>query len=225
MFIPSDHPHAVYSVHLTLISHLMTPGPPLKGQSPQPRPIQDVHAALTALSTLETLSIKSGHQQVTILAHLTRLRLLVSSGLWDQAETALRAAEDSLGLNYTPNSTRDPSSGSQSSDKTVKQLIEHPMFTDLPFERSMALHALLISVVYYTYAGNDAASTARLGHLHALMDNDALKGLETGIVEVSNVYFHCDFSLTELVDFIRQLPSTLCADDPFSNTTCPSISG
>ncbi|KAJ4485686.1 hypothetical protein J3R30DRAFT_3365295 [Lentinula aciculospora] len=43
------------------------------------------------------------------------------------------------------------------------------------FERSMALHTLLIGVVFYTYVGRVSDATQRLSHLHALLDAGALR--------------------------------------------------
>ncbi|KAF5392421.1 hypothetical protein D9757_002307 [Collybiopsis confluens] len=42
------------------------------------------------------------------------------------------------------------------------------------FERSMALHTLIIGVVFYTYVGRVSDATQRLSHLHALLDAGAL---------------------------------------------------
>jgi len=200
----------------------MTPAPPPKNKanSPQTRPIQDIHAALTALSQLESESIRMEHRNVTILSHLIRLRLLVSSGLWDQAETALKAAEDSLQLDF-------PVPVADGSTSPVKRT-EYIMFEGSAFERAMALHALIIGVVFYTYAGSDASSTARLNHLHALMDNGALKGLEDGIVEVRQYLYISAVDLTVLsvssIDSSGPIAAFAYTDHAFQNTACTGIS-
>ncbi|KAJ3750889.1 hypothetical protein DFH05DRAFT_129609 [Lentinula detonsa] len=46
---------------------------------------------------------------------------------------------------------------------------------DTYFERSMALHTLIIGVVFYTYVGRLSNATQRLSHLHALLDAGALR--------------------------------------------------
>ncbi|KAF9258146.1 hypothetical protein L218DRAFT_964740 [Marasmius fiardii PR-910] len=47
-------------------------------------------------------------------------------------------------------------------------------FSD-PFSTSMALHALIIGVIFYSYGGRAVESSDRLFHLHALLDSGVLK--------------------------------------------------
>ncbi len=54
-----------------------------------------------------------------------------------------------------------------------------------PFEASMAVHALIMSIVYYTHLGVAKEASKRLAHLHALLDSDALKLFRTGTIKVS----------------------------------------
>ncbi|KAE9409175.1 hypothetical protein BT96DRAFT_970138 [Gymnopus androsaceus JB14] len=46
---------------------------------------------------------------------------------------------------------------------------------DTYLERSMALHTLIIGVVFYTYVGRISDATQRLSHLHAVLDAGALR--------------------------------------------------
>lgn len=46
---------------------------------------------------------------------------------------------------------------------------------DAYFEKSMALHTLIIGVVFYTYVGRVTDASQRLSHLHALLDAGVLR--------------------------------------------------
>ncbi|KAJ3845306.1 hypothetical protein F5878DRAFT_550612 [Lentinula raphanica] len=46
---------------------------------------------------------------------------------------------------------------------------------DSHFERSMAMHTLIIGVVFYTYVGRLSNASQRLSHLHTLLDAGALR--------------------------------------------------
>ncbi|KAG7100224.1 hypothetical protein E1B28_001999 [Marasmius oreades] len=64
---------------------------------------------------------------------------------------------------------------SSSADKASVQAVpSYKTFSD-PFSTSMALHTLIIGVVFYTYAGSAVDSSQRLSHLHALLDSGVLK--------------------------------------------------
>ncbi|KIK70551.1 hypothetical protein GYMLUDRAFT_89575 [Collybiopsis luxurians FD-317 M1] len=65
----------------------------------------------------------------------------------------------------------------QSSPVAATVTLSKPSFKtfDTHFERSMALHTLIIGVVFYTYVGRVSDVTQRLSHLHALLDAGALR--------------------------------------------------
>lgn len=48
----------------------------------------------------------------------------------------------------------------------------------------MAVHTLMMAVVYFTHIGSHAETSPRLSHLHALLDSGALEKFAEGIVEV-----------------------------------------
>ena len=48
----------------------------------------------------------------------------------------------------------------------------------------MAVHVLMMSVVFFTHVGNAEEASPRLSHLHALMDSGVLEKFPDGIVEV-----------------------------------------
>ena len=51
----------------------------------------------------------------------------------------------------------------------------------------MAVHLLMISVVYYTHVGEAAEVSPRLSHLHALLDSEVLEKFPEGHLEVSAI--------------------------------------
>ncbi|RPD54496.1 hypothetical protein L226DRAFT_539879 [Lentinus tigrinus ALCF2SS1-7] len=212
-FLPSDPPHIVYSAYLALISLLTTPttiskspSTPLKSRSTtshqrtmsSPLPsAQDVHAALASVQELEDRSTAQKHNQVALLARVLRTRILIAASIWEDVGEAIQRAEAALGLSYEAASTpktRKPLHPSQANVATDpgangKGTQAPPeeqtfiMFEDA-FEAAMAVHLLMLSVVYYTHAGEATEVSPRLSHLHALLDSEVLDKFPEGNVEV-----------------------------------------
>ena len=137
--------------------------------------LNEFRTALTLVDKLRDSSSQHQHPPVTLLSHVLRLRILILGGLWSDTGLASRTAEDTLGLRYetapTPTSTAP----------TVP-----PTYIDFEdrFECAMALHTLVLSIVYYAHAGISSESSARLSHLHALLDARALGCLGDGSIKV-----------------------------------------
>ena len=165
--------------------------------SPQPS-AQDVHAALASVQELEDRASTQKHNQVALLARVLRTRIMISASMWADVGEAIHRAEAALGLSYeaapTPkarkplhpsqaNGAIDPSaSGKGSQAPPTEQTFI--MFEDA-FEAAMAVHLLMLSVVYYTHSGDAAEVSPRLSHLHALLDSEVLDKFPEGYVEVS----------------------------------------
>ncbi|OCH87544.1 hypothetical protein OBBRIDRAFT_796085 [Obba rivulosa] len=196
-FSSSDPPHVAYSAHLAAISLYTTPHsttsdkyPSSRIPSPKSSP-QDVHAALATVQDLEGLARKLGHDRVAILARVLRVRILIASELWEDLPEALARAEEALGLSYVPASTpkqgkppANANGGAGSPPDAQVSQTNHPIFEET-FEAAMALHLLMLSVVFFTYVGNAMEVTPRLAHLHLLLDSGALDKFPNGIVEIS----------------------------------------
>ncbi|KAI0696886.1 hypothetical protein C8T65DRAFT_615130 [Cerioporus squamosus] len=164
--------------------------------SPQPS-AQDVHAALASVQELEDRATAQKHSQVALLARVLRTRILVAASMWTDVGEAIQRAEAALGLSYEAASTpkaRKPLHPSQANGRTetgapgkgtqappVEQTFI--MFEDA-FEAAMAVHLLMLSVVYYTHAGEATEVSPRLSHLHALLDSEVLEKFPEGYVEV-----------------------------------------
>ena len=136
----------------------------------------------TALALADRLRDSSSHHQhfrVTLLSHVLRLRILISGGLWSDTGLASRTAEDALGLRY------ETISPLGSTAPTVS-----PTYIDFEdrFECAMALHTLVLSIISYAHAGISSESSARLSHLHALLDAKALECLGDGSIKVRHAY-------------------------------------
>lgn len=136
--------------------------------------LNEFHTALTLVDKLRDSSSQHQHSRVTLLSHVLRLRILISGGLWSTTGLASRTAEDALGLHY-----KTISSGS-----TAPAL--SPTYIDFEdrFECAMALHTLVLSIFSYAHAGISSESSARLSHLHALLDAGALECLGDGSIKV-----------------------------------------
>ena len=95
--------------------------------------------------------------------------------MWAEVPDALNAAEQALGLSYQPSTTPKP--------RKPGEQEEFISFED-SFEAAMAVHVLMMSVVFFTHVGNAEEASPRLSHLHALMDSGVLEKFPDGIVEV-----------------------------------------
>ncbi|KAJ7587169.1 hypothetical protein C8J56DRAFT_861483 [Mycena floridula] len=227
-FIPADPPHIVYSAHLTLISHLMSPhkktNPP--SHSPSANPDSGVRIALGAIQKFEELSVKNGHAKVTLLANVLRLRLLVSAGLWQEVPPALDNVEQLLQLDYTSPVKENPalknadvnlapSSSKRTKSQTI-QPVSYKTFED-PFDIAMVLHVLIISVVYHTFMGNDKDTAPRLTHLHFLLDAAVLKNVKDGSVQITfpdTLPLHIQTTNSRILYVLAFLVSSVAKRDP-----------
>lgn len=218
----SDPPHIRYSAQLALITLLTTPNAahqtktqPEKVQnrtppsSPQPS-AQDVYAALSVVQELEDRAVVDTHKQVALLARVLRLRILVAAGMWADVCAAIQKGEAALGLSYeaasTPKPRKPPPSQGKEATQTQQQRPPAPeqmfiMFEDA-FEAAMAVHLLMLSIVYYTHAGDAAEVSPRLSHLHALLDSDVLDRFPDGAIEVSSFMLN---TTAQHADYMRSV--------------------
>lgn len=129
-----------------------------------------------------------------MLAHVLRLRILVAANMWGDVANALHRVETVLGLSYDAVTTpkpRPPNGQAQGQESSIvnpsdtKRSEENFIFFEDSFEAAMAVHTLMMSVVYYTHIGSGVEAGPRLSHLHALLDSGALDKFPEGIVEVS----------------------------------------
>lgn len=135
----------------------------------------EFHAALTLVDKLRDSSFHHQHSHITLLSHVLRLRILVVGEFWSDAGLASRSAEDALGLRY----------------ETVSVLASTPPTTSPTyidfedrFECAMALHTLVLGIIYYAKTGISSESSVRLSHLHALLDAKSLGCLGDGSIKV-----------------------------------------
>jgi len=142
-------------------------------------PLNQFHAALTLVDKLRDSSSQHNHFRVTLLSHVLRLRILISGGFWSDTGLASRTAEDALGIHYETISAL--ASTAPAVSPTYIDFEDH-------FECAMALHTLVLSIVYYAHAGISSESSARLSHLHALLDAKALECLGDGGIKVHHHY-------------------------------------
>ncbi|THH06827.1 hypothetical protein EW145_g3811 [Phellinidium pouzarii] len=154
----------VYTTHLTAISHALSTVPP------------DHKLAFSTIQDLFSASEQLEDPPVKLLTHVLRLRTLVDAGMWESVSDSLTLAESVLGVSYDISS-------SSTSDKGKKK--EEFMCFEDPFEAAMAIHTLIMGVVYYTHLGQAKASSLRLSHLHALLDSDVLEMFPNGTIDIT----------------------------------------
>lgn len=156
-----DSPQTEYLAFLKMISQHLS--------------LNEFHAALTFVDKLRDASTQHQHHHVALLSHVLRLRILVVGEFWPDAGLASHTAEEALGLRY----------------ETVSALVStapttSPTYIDFEdrFECVMALHTLVLSIVYYAKTGISSESSVRLSHLHALLDAKTLDCLGNGSIKV-----------------------------------------
>ncbi|KAK0209314.1 hypothetical protein DFS33DRAFT_1498375, partial [Desarmillaria ectypa] len=195
-FLPSDPPHTIYAAHLTLISHLTMSNSSSSISSPK-----ETRAPLSAIQALADLADKNQHFSVKLYALVLKLRTLVSSNLWESVDDALCSAEEALGIecpsgqssavigkqvlasiSNTPQSQEGPIAGSPKQPSTPTPPV--PKFANKLTE-IMAIHTLIIGVVFHTFVGNFARANTRLTLLHVLMDSGVLMTSGSGVVEIT----------------------------------------
>ena len=188
----SDPPQIEYLTCLKMISQHLS--------------LNEFRTALMLVDKLRDSSSERQHSRVTLLSHVLRLRTLISGGLWSDIGLASRAAEDTLGLHYENLPTLTPTAS------TVP-----PTYIDFEdrFECVMALHTLVLSIVYYTHAGISSESSTRLSHLHALLDAKALECLGDGSIKVPHHYLPVIVDLISVkIDFPNGPPIHLEVTHP-----------
>ena len=153
----------MYTTHLTTITHALSASSP------------DYKIAFSAIQDLLTISEYLGDAPIRLLTHVLRLRVLVDARMWDSVGESLLLTESSLGFSYD----LQP----QPQQPRLKKPEEFITFDD-PFEASMAIHTLIMGVIYHTHTGQSRHLSPRLSHLHALLDSDALELFPNGTVDV-----------------------------------------
>lgn len=118
--------------------------------------------------------------------------------MWSEVVVTIQLAEAGLGLSYEPATTPKPAAApgkenvGVSPEKGKDRSKDHDEFISYedPFEAAMAVHTLMMSVVYFTHVGAAANASPRLSHLHALLDSGALETFPDGTVEVRAAASH-----------------------------------
>ncbi|TDL19376.1 hypothetical protein BD410DRAFT_752259 [Rickenella mellea] len=164
--LSSTPPWLAYTAHLTSIAHALALSPP------------DLPSVFSTIQDLHDLSRRLADPRVTLLTHVIRLRTLVDAGMWEGVAASLQLAESVLGLSYDTNTYIPPA---QRKEKEKEQAF---VFFEDALEAAMAIHVLVLGVVYFTHTGASKDASPRLSHLHALLDSDALNLFADGTVDI-----------------------------------------
>ncbi|KAI0789374.1 hypothetical protein C8Q75DRAFT_157646 [Abortiporus biennis] len=216
-FKPTDRPYLLYSAYLALVSLYITPhttstsvkrnttssSTASKHSSLVTSNAQDIQSALQTVQDFDAAATKNGHSKISLLTHVLRLRILVSSNQWSDVPSAISAVENVLGLSYEPSPSASPRKQPSHTTNTsmtsgqdtpttkppAQQAIpgEDTNFVtfDDPFECTMVIHTLMMSTIYYTFMGKYSEASPRLSHLHALLDSGASELFTDGVVQVA----------------------------------------
>lgn len=160
----------------------------------------------------------------------------MSAGLWDRVEDALTEAEEVLGFSLlsprdkdapavltsisntpaTPGASTDPAAPDGSSSPAKASQSPLPLFPD-NLTKIMAVHTLIIGVVFYTYVGNAACTASRLTPLHVLMDAGSWKDVPSGVVEIpfpNSPPLHVQTTHSRILFILTYLVSAIAKKDP-----------
>jgi hypothetical protein len=150
---------------------------------------QDLQSALAAMHALRSLTGDNGHARVILLTYVLLLEILVTTGTWDQVADALAEAETALGLSYVPvvnSRAKSQTPGQPSTNPSLPspaQPTTFITFTD-PLESCLAIHTLVLGILWFTHVGQAGEAAPRLSHLRVLLNESAACAVKLGIVEV-----------------------------------------
>jgi hypothetical protein len=151
-------------------AHLLAPPSGTFGAS-------DLDGALAAVHALRARAEGAGHAHVVLLAHVLHARVLVGGGRWDALGGALAVAEAALALDLPDAPPAPPPQGQAAPPAAAPALAT-------AFEAALAVHVLMLGVVFRAHAGHAGASDVRLRVLHSLLDAGALERFPDGTFEV-----------------------------------------
>jgi len=107
-----------------------------------------------------------------VLALVLELRDLVHNGFWNDVGILLQKVESALTLKFA-------------SEPVDPETVMSPRVMS-NLEKVLAIHVLIIGVIFHTYIGDNAHANTRMKSLHDMLDGGALDAFgPSGIVEVS----------------------------------------
>ncbi|KAH7093885.1 hypothetical protein BKA62DRAFT_54987 [Auriculariales sp. MPI-PUGE-AT-0066] len=171
---PSDPAEQTYRAHLALVNHMLEVE-------------RDDSAALLALKALNEAAGKRGDHNVQTLCKVERLRVVVNSSRWLDVHDALENVETALGLVFAADeapaggpsaapmsktgvSSQEESQPSQLPSAEPKAPAAPPPIPTTPWESALTIMALMLGALAWTHFGQAARASARISHLHRLMD-------------------------------------------------------
>ncbi|KAJ6447400.1 hypothetical protein C8R47DRAFT_1031335, partial [Mycena vitilis] len=146
-------------------------GTPVKSAPTREKEIaRDLAALRAALAPL----LSAPHANVALLARVIELRALIALGRWAEVGAALERAEGAVGISIA----------------ALAPDAEPPLYTTSPFHAALAVHVLVLGVVWFAYSvtpapvtgaesGTSTGSTAvsaRLSLLYSLLDAGVYNG-------------------------------------------------
>ncbi|KAF8890107.1 hypothetical protein BD779DRAFT_1671467 [Infundibulicybe gibba] len=173
---PTYQPYTIYSAHLHLIGlHIHT---------------SDHSNAVACAVRLHTTALAQGWtDEAILLAQVVHLRVLVHFGVWEDVDGILQQVEGALGMEFESqknSNADDAETGSQVTVQTPVGLGAQKITVEgLGTVKTMlAIHTLLLGVVYHTYAGSAEKTNTRLKLLHELLDGGALNLEGDGHIQI-----------------------------------------
>ncbi|KAL0069513.1 hypothetical protein AAF712_003548 [Marasmius tenuissimus] len=191
-FIPADPPHLVYTAHLEVHNKSDDfTNVDIGLSNMQNLAVKSSHTQVDLLTRVLRLRLLvSAGQWDQVEEALTSAEEYLGIDYPNEklqpntpSRLALRVADlNTPQRTATSPSTLKPCDGSGQSPSTptafggpeATNTAPHKTFSD-PFSTSMAVHTLIIGVVFYTYVGRAVDSSTRLSHLHSILDSGVLK--------------------------------------------------
>lgn len=211
-FLPGDPCGVVYGTWLSLINQLASPPPPPSTSTParadrnddtptkaRPSPsteslaaarMRDIHAALSALTSLHALAEANKHDEICLLADVIRLRIIFARDSdrssregeeEGEVEKTLGVCERGLALEFDgPSPAAGPAASTPENTNTDPSPTASTPVPETPLLTSLRLQTLTLGVLLHTHAGRAAAAATRLARLHAMCDAGAVDSSDAG---------------------------------------------
>jgi hypothetical protein len=130
-----------------------------------------------AICDLQEVALRNKHFDIVSLTMVLELRELLQGGMWTRLLDVLMKTEDRLNISSTlecdpQDSSSPPVAGSPATVKSVAPCLE-----STNFQTVLMVYTLVIGILFFTYAGDNANAQSRMKRLHEMLDGGALMHL------------------------------------------------
>ena len=172
---PSDPSHLVYFSHLAYINSL---------SSPDTRDASSTSLKVfNAIGDLQEVALRNKHTGIVSLTMVLELRELLHGGMWTRLFELLKKTEDHLNISAILEC--DPKGRPSTAGTPITAKRTAPSLGSTNLQTVLKIYTLVISILFFTYVGDNANVQIRMKNLHEMLDGGAINAFgESGIVKV-----------------------------------------